>query len=270
MSFFSKGLAVLMAGGLLLASSAEAKDPVRNSDDPESIDLLNVFLPLYAQLAREGLFPITSREGWVEGRPNRDLATDDVCGCHYVSDGRVVNPDQCSPIGIAGSEDLARAGVVRVLTYERLRRAVVPGTGSELARLRAMSPADRFKAESALRQILRDPHLAVLAPLPVADRTRHLDVGRVTEDRAKWKGCDIRIGDKTFTPPRALTGFVARAMLYAAQRYGVVVDYTLGELKRISDNDPPSAWERQRDIGIARIVRPIGNNPMIQQPVKTR
>jgi hypothetical protein len=262
----ARALAIILA----LGCGTGASPAGRNSDDPESVEILSVLLPVYGQLAREGLSPASSPEGWVEGRPNRDLATDDVCGCHYVPDGRVVNPDQCAPIGIAGSEDLARAGVVRVITYERLRRAAVPGTGSEIARLKAMGVSERFKAETTLRQILRDPHLAIVAPLPVSDRTRYLDIGSVGVERARWKGCDVSIGDKAFTPPRALTGFIARAMLYAAQRYGVVVDYTLGELKRISDGDPPSAWERQRNLGIARTLRQVGGNPVIEASVRPR
>ena len=243
----------------------------RNSDDPESVDVLSTLVPVYTQLAKLGLYARPGADaGWINGKPNYDLVTDDVCGCHYLQDGHVINPDQCAPIGASGSEDLARVGIVRVLVYERLRAGILPGTGSEAARLKALSPVNRSRAEANLRAILRDPHLAFLSPLPVADRTRHLDIGRVEQERARWPGCAIRIGERGFTPPPALNGFVARAMLYAAERYAITVDYTLGELKRLSDADPPSRWELERDILIAKIARTYGVNPFIHPALATK
>lgn len=261
---------VALALALVSPLGAPAAEPLeRNSDDPESVDILKSLLPLYAQLSRAGRFSLGQVSvGWVEGRPNPDLATDDVCGCHYLPSGRVINPDQCSPIGATGSEDLARVGLIRIVGFDRLRRAVIPGEGSEQSRLNALSRAERFRVENQLRVMLKDPHLAILAPLPVADRVRHLEIGKVAETAPTWPHCAIRVNDRSFSPPPQLNGFVARAMLYAAARYGVSVEFPLGQLKRVSDQYPPSQWEIERDALLSKFYRTYGSNPYLIAAVK--
>lgn len=254
-------LAVALA---LCSSGAGAASIERNPDDPASVEMLQTLLPLYENLSRTGQFALGQGTiGWVAGRPNPDLATDDVCGCHYLSSGRVINPDQCSPIGAAGSEDLARIGIIRMVGYDRLRRAAIPGEGSELQRLNALSRGERFQAELKINQMLRDPHLAILAPLPVADRVRHLEIGKVAGDAPTWPRCGIRVNERSFSPPPQLNGFAARALLYAATRYNIAVNYPLGQLKRVSDQFPPSQWELDRNTLIVRYYRVYGPNPFI-------
>ncbi len=262
---FAAATALLL--GVSGASSADVIE--RNSDDPDSVEILHALLPVYAQLSRSGRFALGKVSvGWSEGRPNPDLATDDVCGCHYLPSGRVINPDQCAPIGATGSADLARIGVVRVVGYDRLRRAVIRGEGSEQSRLNALSRHERFRVEVRLKTILRDPHLAILAPLPVADRVRHMEIGKVASEVRPWPHCAIRLSERSFTPPPQLNGFVARAMLYAAIRYGVPLDYTLGQLKRVSDQFPPSAWEIERDGLIRKYMGTYGSNGFLLEAVK--
>lgn len=264
-SSFKRLAGCILAFGIATSASAVDMHGIqRNSDDPDSVDIIKTLIPVYEQLSKAGRFSIGQVSvGWVAGRPNPELATDDICGCHYLSSGRVINPDQCSPIGATGSEDLARIGVIRVVGYDRLRRATIPGEGSEQSRMNSLSGVERARVEMRLKTILGDPHLAIFSPLPVSDRVRHLEIGKVTGDSKIWEHCSIRMNDRSFSPPPQLNGFVARAMLYAATKYNVTVDFPLGQLKRLSDQFPPSQWEIDRNALILKTVRIYGLNPHI-------
>jgi endonuclease I len=63
-----------------------------------------------------------------------------------------------------------------------------------------------------------------------------------------------------------LNGFIARALLYAAQTYKVDVGYPLGTLMKVSADNPASPWEMARNILINRYQRPYKLNPFITVP----
>ncbi|MPR05638.1 hypothetical protein [Microvirga tunisiensis] len=235
-------------------------------------DMSNALLTIYGRLASEGL--TTSRDGAVPVA--KDGARDDICGCRFGPDGRAIHPELCEPIDRSGSEDLARSGIVRVITREQLGATrqcfkegsprCVMGRNLKYVGLRCCSDSD-----TEFRAMERDPHLVLLAPLPVADRLSRLQIGNVENPKQPWQACEVAVDQEHFAPPARLNGFIARAMLYAADRYKVQVEYPLGTLKRVSDQNPPEAWEMRRNELIAEISRSyrvVGPNRFITEAAK--
>lgn len=239
--------------------------------DPEGAKLAIALVPLYESLAHHRLFAQPQGNVSEFGRPITDLTRDDVCGCYFADDGGAVNAEQCEPIKKSQSERHAKLGIVRIVDYDRLRRSAFPNPDAhkEMAVTSVLGMVERNKRlelQNAMRLAVSDPHLVLLAPSPVADRVMGSTVGKVDGGRRPWETCDLVIGDHTFVPPAALNGFVARALLYAAQTYKVDVGYPLGTLMKVSADNPASPWEMARNILINRYQRPYKLNPFIPIP----
>ena len=239
--------------------------------DPEGAKLAIALVPLYESLAHHRLFAQPQENVPEFGRPITDLTRDDVCGCYFSDDGRAVNAEQCEPIKKSQSERHAKLGIVRIVDYDRLRRSAFPNPEAhkEMAVTSVLGMVDRNKRlelQNAMRLAVSDPHLVLLAPSPVADRVMGSSIGKGEGGRKPWETCDLVIGDHTFVPPAALNGFVARALLYAAQTYKVDVGYPLGTLMKVSTDNPATPWEMARNILINRYQRAYKLNPFIPVP----
>lgn len=239
--------------------------------DPEGGKLAIALISIYESLAHHRIFALPQAATPEFGRPVTDLARDDVCGCYYSEGGGAVNAEQCEPIKKADSERHARAGIIRIVDYDKLRRSAFPNPDAhrEMAVTSVLGLMDRNKRlelQTAMRLAVSDPHLVLLAPSPVSERLMGSGVGKVEDGRRPWEACDIVVGDHSFVPPVALNGFVARAMLYAAQTYKVDVGYPLGTLQKVSADNPAAPWEIARNILINRYFRPYKLNPFIPVP----
>lgn len=239
--------------------------------DPEGAKLAASLVPIYESLAHHRLFALPQGSAPEYGRPITDLTRDDVCGCYFADDGGAVNAEQCEPIKKSGSERHAKLGILRIVDYDRLRRSALPNPEAhkEMAVTSALGMVERNKRlelQTAMRVAVSDPHLVLLAPSPVAERVMGSSIGKVEGGRRPWDTCDMVLGDHTFVPPAALNGFIARALLYAAQTYKVDVGYPLGTLMKVSADNPATPWEMARNILINRYQRPYKLNPFIPVP----
>lgn len=274
MSLLSKAICVaasLLALQLATVSQSQAQMTQDALIDPEGSKLALSLIPLYESLAHHRLFAMPSGTESDFGRPITDLTRDDVCGCYFSDDGLAVNAEQCEPIKKAESERQAKLGIIRIVDYDRLRRSAFPNPDAhkEMAVTSVLGMVDRNKRlelQTAMRVAVSDPHLVLLAPSPVADRMMGSSVSKVENGRRPWETCDLVVGDHAFVPPAGLNGFVARALLYAAQTYKVDVGFPLGTLAKVSADNPAKPWEMARNILINRYLRPYKLNPFIPSP----
>lgn len=273
LSFSSAGRVAfaVMAFHLATVSSSSAQMVQDALIDPEGTKLAQSLIPLYESLAHHRLFATPAAANSEFGRPITDLTRDDVCGCYFSDDGLAVNAEQCEPIKKSDSERHAKIGIIRIVDYDKLRRSVFPNPDAhrEMAVTSVLGMVDRNKRielQTAMRTAVSDPHLVLLAPSPVADRLMGSTISKVEEGRRPWETCDLVVGDHSFVPPAGLNGFVARALLYAAQTYKVDVGYPLGTLMKVSSDNPASPWEMARNILINRYQRGYKLNPFIPVP----
>lgn len=263
---FGATAAAVMGGA---SAGAQMRQDVMS--DPEGDATALRLMPLYEVLAHNRIFSLPERRASGEGRPITDLTRDDVCGCYYAEGGVGVNAEQCEPVRKTLNENLARIGVVRVIDYDTMRRTLLPNADavremSVTSALGKLDRAERNRLQRRMREALADPHLMILAPLPVAHRLMGMRVSSPQDGKQPWETCDVTVGDGVFSPPKVLDGFFARGMLYAARKYGVDVGYPLGTLEKVSAANPPSAWEIGRNVLIARYLAPYGANPLIPFP----
>lgn len=202
------------------------------------------------------------------GRTSVGIA-DDLCGCRFDGDGNVLQPNACEPIERQGREDLAGADVVRVVPLSGIAESLAcfrEGDGicvDSGMRYGGVECCRRSSGEYWRRAA--DPHLLLLAPMPVAREARELRVAREVATRQPWAACEVAFGDRTIALPARLSGFVARALLYAAWRYQVSVGFPTGLLRRLSAAYPPSGWEIERNESIDAVTG-YGRNPYIAAP----
>lgn len=271
-SFYkAAALGAALLAQLATASQVRAQMAQDALSDPEGAKLATSLVSIYESLAHHRIFAIPQSDAPEFGRPITDLTRDDVCGCYYADGGGAVNAEQCEPIKKSDSERHARVGIVRVVDYDKLRRSAFPNPDAhkEMAVTSVLGLMDRNKRielQTAMRLAVSDPHLVLLAPSPVAERLMGSSVGNVQNGRRPWETCDITVGDHSFVPPASLNGFVARAMLYAAQTYKVDVGYPLGTLMKVSADNPATPWEMARNILINRYFRSYKLNPFIPVP----
>ena len=104
----------------------------------------------------------------------------------------------------------------------------------------------------------------------------NLPYGEVAGDARVYGQCEFEIGkpavgfavtdaraNKVVEPAKAVKGDVARVWLYMIEAYGLAVrSEARAAFERWSKDDPPDAWERERD---SRIQAEQGNsNPFVQ------
>lgn len=263
-----------MSLGLVAALPASAQMKFESLSDPEGEEMAIKLMPMYEILSNRRLYALPgtgTRDR--DGEQINDLTRDDVCGCVYANGGAVVRAQHCEPVMKADNDAMARLGVVRVIDYDTMRRALLPDRQafremSVTSALGQINRSERFRLERDIDLALKDPHLLLLAPLPVAYRLMGLEVIRPEPEKRLWDQCDIVVGDNGFAPPSALSGFVARAMLYGAKKYKITVNYPLGALERISAADPPGSWELARNGLIGRNLPQYGYNQYIAVPEK--
>ncbi|MBD2745766.1 hypothetical protein IC232_03555 [Microvirga sp. BT688] len=162
---------------------------------------------------------------------------DMACGCQIdAREGRVAQPFECKPVIEAGSEAASTLKAVRLVGEEDLA-ARMPCFKEGISVCRK---------DPEFRRALADPHLVFVAPAPVADALDGLKLGPVEKPTLPVPGCDVVIDPNkgTFALNERWHGYVARALLYAAEHYKVRTRLLPGELQRISKHHPPTVQER--------------------------
>ncbi|WP_162820606.1 hypothetical protein [Microvirga calopogonii] len=222
------GLTIL---GIAMSGPVQAQDAMSRSEwkgvSRTSSDPLKVSLSIMDRI---------SRRKDVTGHL-KDMA----CGCQIDSrQGRVGRPLDCKPVIEAASEDASLLKALRIVGEEDLA-ATMPCFKQGISACRK---------DSLYRSALADPHLVVVVPAPVADALDGYKLGPVEEPSAPVVGCDVVIDRTkgTYALDQRWHGFVARALMYASEHYKVRTRLLPGELKRISDQHPPSPQERLMSI----------------------
>ncbi|WP_262298166.1 hypothetical protein [Microvirga sesbaniae] len=162
---------------------------------------------------------------------------DMACGCQIDSrQGRVGQPLECRPVIEAATEDAAILKVVRIVGEEELA-ATMPCFKQGISACRK---------DPAYRSALADPHLVFVVPAPVADALDGFKLGPIEKPVSAVAGCDVVVDREkgTYALDQRWHGFVARALMYASEHYKVRTRLLPGELKRISEQHPPTPQER--------------------------
>jgi endonuclease I len=162
---------------------------------------------------------------------------DMACGCQIdARQGRVGQPFECRPVIEAATEDASVLKAVRIVGEEEL--------AATMACFKQGISACR--KDPAYRSALADPHLVFVVPAPVADALDGYKLGPIEKPVAPVAGCDVVVdrGKGTYALDQRWHGFVARALMYASEHYNVRTRLLPGELKRISEQHPPTPQER--------------------------
>lgn len=190
----------------------------------------------------------------------KSLPRDPACGCPYTGNGHLADPTHCDAMRGDVNESDARVVAVPVVDPRAVaaplacfRRGHCQIDGVEFGGITCCS-----RDERGYLSAMRDPHLYILAPLPLSKQIEGMVPGRAAEGSPRVCGFAIDRAAGVFSLPSSLNGVTARAWLYAAQHYGTRPPWAIATLVDISSTSPASRFEVARErLGRVRFSAPM-------------